>query len=77
MEYSLGTFEEVLCTSDFDLNVIEVQPYSGAGKARFIEIYNQGGAMDAYGIHLSGMYTGDISTSTVVSQGYILLISED
>jgi len=75
MENSLGTVEEVLCSVDFDLNVIEVQPYSGS--ARFIEIYNMGGYVDVYGLEFSGMYSGEISTSTQVPQGDILLISDD
>merc|ERR550534_902594 len=77
LEDSLGSLEEVICVNDFDINVIEVQPYEGSGEPRFIEIYNVGGEMDFYGLELTGMFTGEISTSTVVSQGSILLISDD
>jgi len=77
LEDNLGTLEEVICVNDYDINVIEVQPYAGSGEPTFIEIYNVGGEMDFYGIELVGMYTGEISTSTVVSQGNILLISDD
>jgi uncharacterized protein YegL len=75
LENSIGTVEEVLCSSDLELNVIEVQPYSDS--ARFIEIYNMGGDIDLYGVELLGMYTGSISKSTKVSQGDMVLISED
>jgi len=75
MEASLGTVEEVLCSIDYDINVIEVQAYSDS--PRFIEIYNMGASVDVYGLQFSGMYTGPISSSTLVSQGDILLISDD
>jgi len=77
LEDNLGTLEEVICVNDFDINIIEVQPYVDSDVSTFIEIYNVGGEMDFYGIELTGMYTGEISTSTLVAQGNILLISDD
>jgi len=75
MQNSLGTVEEVLCSIDYDINVIEVQAYSDS--PRFIEIYNMGASVDVYGLQLSGMYSGTIWSSTTVPQGDILLISDD
>jgi len=85
MMKAIDAVQKVICANDFHLNVIEVQPYtessghlsSTTSSPRFIEIYNLGGEMDFYGIQLSGMYTGEITTSTIMEQGYILLISED
>jgi len=77
MEDNLGTVETVICANDFDLNIIEVQPYTGSGTPRFIEIYNLNGDMNFFGLELSGMYGGEIDRSTIIPQGNILLISED
>lgn len=84
---AIDAVQQVICANDFHLNVIELQPYTDSSEGvsttfasdhpRFIEIYNLGGEMDFYGIQLSGMYTGQITTSTIMEQGYILLISED